>query len=367
MDRSHVATALFVLCALPASGHGQGSMFPTAEEYAERAAQAEAAPLFQSHEALKITLTTDIDWLRDERNDSVEVEGTAAFIDLDGMEVIKPVDVRTRGEFRRDKRNCNFPPLRFDFPRSQMEGTVFEGQNRLKLVTPCHDGRDSYQNYVFDEYLAYRVLQLITPYSFRVRLVEITYVDIEDDYDTRTKFGFLIEDETAMAERNRSTMVQATQVAPQRVDGAHSVILALFSYMIANTDWSPTYFHNSKLLRTEDGGYLTVPYDFDWAGVVNARYADPDVTLPIRNVRQRLFRGFCRPELQHGSVTRVYDATRQDVRDLYEGFGALGLEQFDEDDAKDALKYFEDFYKVVDDPEEFEDEIVDDCRDMLTG
>ena len=214
MDRRHLLPTLFALCALPVSAQAQDFGLPTPEEYAERAAEAEAAPLFQSLEALKITLTTDIDWLRDERNDSVEVEGTATFIDLDGTEVTKPVDVRTRGIFRMNKRNCNFPPLRLDFPRGQMEGTVFHGQNRLKLVTPCHDGRDSYQNYVFDEYLAYRTLQVITPYSFRVRLVEITYVDIEDDYDTRTKYGFLIEDEDAMAERNRSTMVDVSQIAP---------------------------------------------------------------------------------------------------------------------------------------------------------
>ena len=367
MDRRHLATAFFVLCVLPVSAHAQDFELPTPEEYAERAAEAEAAPLFQSFDALKITLTTDIDWLRDERNDSVEVEGTAAFIDLDGTEVTKPVDVRTRGIFRMNKSNCNFPPLRLDFPRGQMEGTVFHGQNRLKLVTPCHDGRDSYQNYVFDEYLAYRTLQVITPYSFRVRLVEITYVDIEDDYDTRTKYGFLIEDEDAMAERNRSTMVDVSQFAPQRMDAPHAVTVALFNYMIANSDWSPVFFHNSKLIRTEEGRYLTVPYDFDFSGTVNARYAVPDETLNIRNVRQRVYRGFCRTELQFEPAVEVYATTRQEIRDVYEGFGSLGLEQFDEDDAEDALKYFDNFYKVVDDADEFEDEIIDDCRSMDTG
>ena len=367
MDRRHLLPTLFALCALPVSAQAQNFEFPTPEEYAERAAEAKAAPLFQSLDPLKITLTSDIDWLRDERNDSVEVEGTATFVDLDGTEVTKPVDVRTRGEFRRDKRNCNFPPLRLDFPRGQMEGTVFENQNRLKLVTPCNEGSDSYQNYLFDEYLAYRVLQVITPYSFRVRLVEITYVDIEDDYDSRTKYGFLIEDEDVMAERNRSTIVDVDQIAPQQMAGPHAVTVALFGYMIANSDWSAVFFHNSKLIRAEDGRYLTVPYDFDWSGAVNARYARPDPSLSIRSVRQRVFRGFCRPELQFESAVEVYDTTRQEIRDLYEGFSALGLEQFEEDDAEDALKYFDDFYKVVDDPEEFEDKIVDNCRSVDGG
>ena len=108
MDRRLVPIAVSVLLALPLSVHAQIAGYPTADEYAERAEASEKAPLFQSHEPLVIKLRTDIEWLRDERNDSVEVEGTATFIDLDGSEVTKPVDVRGRGLFRLQKENCNF-------------------------------------------------------------------------------------------------------------------------------------------------------------------------------------------------------------------------------------------------------------------
>ena len=134
MDYRPIPIALFAIFALPPLARAQTAGYPTPEEYAERADASENAPLFQSHEPLRITLRTDIQWLRDERNDSVEVAGTATFIDLDGSEVTKPVDVRGRGNFRLQERNCNFPPLRLDFPRTRMEGTIFEGQNRLKLV-----------------------------------------------------------------------------------------------------------------------------------------------------------------------------------------------------------------------------------------
>ncbi len=362
----HLTIALLSVFALPALAVAQGAGYPTPEEYAELAEESENAPLFQSYEPLKITLRTDIDWLRDERNDSVEVEGTATFIDLDGSEVVKPVDVRTRGLFRMDKKNCNFPPLRLDFPRSQMEGTVFEGQNRLKLVTPCHDGRDSYQTYVYDEYLAYRVLNVLSPYSNRVRLVEITYEDIEDDYDTRTKIGFLIEDDDRMAERNRATYMEVAGLMPMMADGPQSVVVAVFNYMIGNLDWSPVYFHNVKLIRTEDGRFITVPYDFDFAGLVDARYAIPPPELTernrIRNVKQRLYRGFCRAELQYQPVAELFNSKRQELQDLYQSF-----QLHEEDDIEDALDYFEDFWKVIDDPEEFEHEIIDNCRDPDTG
>ncbi len=363
MDRRHLTIALLVVSTLPAVAVAQ---LPTPEEYAERAEESENALLFQSSEPLKITLRTDIEWLRDERNDSVEVAGTATFIDLDGSEVVKPVDVRTRGLFRMNRRNCNFPPLRLEFPRSQMEGTVFEGQNRLKLVTPCNDGRDNYQTYVYDEYLAYRILNVLSPYSYRVRLVEITYEDIEDDYDTRTKIGFLLEDDERMAERNRATYMEVSGLMPMMADGPQSVIVSVFNYMIGNLDWSPVYFHNVRLIRTEDGRFITVPYDFDFAGVVDARYAIPPPELTernnIRSVRQRLYRGFCRPELQHQPVADLFNSKRRELQDLYQSF-----QLHQEDDIEDALDYFEDFWKVIDDPGEFEDKIIDKCRDPETG
>lgn len=342
---------------------------PTPEEYAERAEAAENAPLFQDHDPLVMTLRTDIKWLRDTRNDSVEVEGTLTFIDTDGSEVTKPVDTRARGNFRRDRSNCNFPPLRLDFPRSQMDGTVFEGQNRLKLVTPCNDGSDNYQNYVFDEYLVYRIFNEITPQGFRVRLVEITYEDVNGEYDTRTKYGFLIEDEDRMAERQRGTLEEVSQFHPLRAHAPYSMQVALFNYMIANTDWSPVYFHNVKLVRTEDARFLTVPYDFDMSGIIDTRYATVDVSLQnqIRRVTQRLYRGFCRPELQHATAAPPFLEARPRIEALINDFAARGFENFDEDDAEDMIDFLEDFWEVMEDPDEFEDEIIDECRDLGTG
>ena len=130
----------------------------TAEEYAEDAREAEAAPLFASDEPLVVTLRTDIEWLRDTRSDSTEVDATLWFPGNGGAVLQTPLEVRARGEFRRSKRNCNFPPLRLDFPRGDMDGTVFEGQNRLKLATPCQDSRDSFQEYVLKEYLVYKTM-----------------------------------------------------------------------------------------------------------------------------------------------------------------------------------------------------------------
>jgi len=243
-----------------------------------------------------------------------------------------------------------------------MEGTVFEGQNRLKLVTPCQDNRDDYQRYILDEYLAYRILNLLTPASFRVRLVEITYEDVNGRYEARTKMAFVIESDEAMAERNRSVFLEVPQMHPVMADGDQSVLMGMFNYMIGNLDWSAVFFHNAVVMRTEDGRHLTVPYDFDFSGLVNARYATvpPQLADRVRRVRQRLYREFCRPQLLHERVAPVFNAQRDAITQLYQTFPYYA----EPDHAEDALDFLEEFWEVIDDPRQFQRRILSDCTEM---
>jgi hypothetical protein len=162
-----------------------------------------------------------------------------------------------------------------------------------------------------------------------------------------------------MAERNRATHIEAEGMRPEYADGDHSVIVDLFSYMIGNLDWSTVAFHNAVLIRTEDARYLTIPYDFDFAGVVNARYATepPALADQVLSVRERLYRGFCRPELQFETVAPLFLSKRGEIEELYRGFTLYG----DPEDGQEALDYYEDFWSVVGDRDEFTDEIIDEC------
>jgi hypothetical protein len=331
---------------------------PTAEQIEKRARSAEDSPLFQSDHALALTLSTDISWIRDERSDSVEIPGTVSFAGDDGATVTVPVEVRARGNFRREKRNCNFPPLRLDFAGKDVKATVFEDQDKLKLVTPCHDSRDSFQQYIFQEYLAYKVLQMFTPASFRVRLVHITYEDPDGGYDTRTRTGFLIEADDQMAARNRGEIMDLHAFNPGATEAEQSALVALFQYMIGNTDFSAPFFHNAVLVRQADN-YLVVPYDFDWSGVVDARYAAPDPRLGTRSVKERIFRGFCRPQVDQTALVTRFNEQREAIWALYEGMAEL-----DDGERERALKYYEDFYETVNDPRRFERRITRECQAM---
>ncbi len=238
-----------------------------------------------------------------------------------------------------------------------MDGTVFEGQDKLKLVTPCHDSRGSYQEYVLKEYLAYKTLGILTPVANRVRLVEITYEDIEDDYDTRTKLAFLIESDEQMAARNGADLEEWTQFHPAGVSGDQAVILSMFQYLIGNSDWSATYFHNVKIMRHEDGRYLTVPYDFDFSGAVNTRYADPPEEYPIQRVTDRYFRSYCRPQLEFESLSTLFNGKKAEIIALYEGF-----EMLRENRRNDVLKFYEDFWEMMDDERRFDRQILRNCK-----
>ena len=349
--------AFAVALAAPALGAQEPEAL-TPEQIERRAQKAQDAPLFQSHDPLVFTLRTDISWIRDERSDSVEVEGTLTMLDDAGTEVTVPVQVRARGNFRRDKRNCNFPPIRLNFAGKEVKGTVFDGQDKLKLVTPCQDSRDSFQQYVLQEYLVYRMFELFTPVSFRVRLVHVTYEDPDGGYDTRTKTGFLIEADDQMAERNRGEMVEFSAMDPRATNEDQSSVVGLFQYMIGNTDFSATFFHNSVVVRSGEN-YLVVPYDFDWSGVVDARYAVPDPKVGTRSVTERVFRGFCRPDVDHAALRAQFNAQRDAIWALYEGMPELEKGQRER-----VLKYYDKFYETINDDRKYDREIVRSCLEI---
>ena len=54
--------------------------------------------------------------------------------------------------------------------------------------------------------------------------------------------------------------------------------------------------HNSRLIApaAATSNLLPVPYDFDYSGLVDAPYAVPPEGMPVKSVRKRYYRGYCR-------------------------------------------------------------------------
>jgi hypothetical protein len=128
-------------------------------------AAADRHPLFQDHTILKAVLTAPISQAYAQRDSEVRLyfPGQWTYLDSAGEPHRLDVSIRIRGNFR--KEYCELPPLRLNFKKSQVKGTLFKGQDKLKLVAPCQHGLESQQKLLL-EYLAYRTYEILTDYCF---------------------------------------------------------------------------------------------------------------------------------------------------------------------------------------------------------
>lgn len=273
------------------------------------------ARLFAETTILTASIEAPLKTLMTERPDDAYLDGKFRLTGADGSGQVLDLKIRTRGQYRRDKTHCDFAPIRLNFRKKQVAGTVLEGQDKLKLVTHCRNRDPQFMQYVFREYLAYRLLNAMTDKSFRVRLMHITYVDTEGT-GKMTKFGFVIEDDDDVAERNGMQAVKTGNISHEDLEAGQQNLIHVFQYMIGNTEYSLVAAepekgccHNTDLLSTTGNPPLTpVAYDFDFAGLVNAPYAEPNPKYALKTVRERLYKGRCENnELLPGTIQRFHD------------------------------------------------------------
>lgn len=255
--------------------------------------------LFQSTEVIDVRIEAPISTLLSERPDDEELPGKFQYTNSAGEAVEFDIKLRTRGRFRRSKDHCQFPPLRLNFNKAQTDGTLFHKQDKVKLVTHCQNS-SKYVDVLMREYTAYRILNVITDASFRVRMLRITYVDDEGKKRDSVDYGFIIEHRDRLAKRLDRPVLDVERISPRSLDPELASIISMYHYLIGNTDFSAvrgakgeTCCHNHVLFAAEDKAVWSVPYDFDQAGLVDAPYAWPAPRFKLRNVKQRLYRGHC--------------------------------------------------------------------------
>lgn len=322
--------------------------------------------LFQSTEALSVVIELPAREILRNADRRPTVPGQLRFTDADGAEVILDVELTTRGNSRLEQ--CSYPPLKLDLKRSQVVSTTFAGQNKLKLVTQC-SGSAASLRYLDQEYIVYRTYNLLSQYSFRVRMLEITFRDSAGRRRDEVHPGFFIESDSEVAARMSMTPIEATIVEIPQLDSGELSIFTLFQYMIGNTDWSvlkgpgtENCCHNGELIGPSgsDTGWVVIPYDFDQSGLINASYALPSDKLPIRSVRQRLYRGFCSGNANLESTIARFNEKRSAIEQLFID-SPIGTKAH-----KAALDYLEHFFGIVNDPEKLRHELLDHCRGPRT-
>jgi hypothetical protein len=328
-----------------------------------------AQALFASDDLLTLTIEAPLKSVFKERDQiSSYHPGVLTLEGSDGSTVNLDVQVKTRGKFRLNPRNCGFPPLRVNFKKKQVQGTVFAGQDKLKLVTHCQDKRDEYEQNLLLEYLVYRTYNLLTDLSYQVRLARITYVDTEGDRDPITKYAFFIEDEDDMAGRSGWDAVRAPMVSPLDYEHDQLNLVEVFQFLVGNTDWAAftaapgeaECCHNMTVIGNPAGPVFPVPYDFDWTGLVSARYAKPDPSLPIRSVRQRLYRGICYNRDRIDGTLPAFQEHKESVYALFQDQEGLGEKELER-----TIKYLDEFYEILGDPKKAKRAMHDQCWQAL--
>lgn len=284
-----------------------------------------------SDQPIDLVIKTDLDALFS-KSESEEEEFMNAKCSLgkDGLTIHNGKGkVRKRGITR--KKICELPPTMLK---------IGKGKNKLKLkiVAPCHQG-DNFQQLVFKEYLIYQLYSELTDYSFRTQLVNITYQDQKDENKKMEMMGFVIEDDEHVASRMASELMRPHEKL-KFIDQDRYRLFTMFQYCVGNTDWNLNKRHNIKLICKKNSKTpVPVPYDFDYAGLVNAPYAIPHPKLPIETVRDRHFMWRGKNLTGFGQVLEKFKQKRNGLFSIIENFSYL-----DSDHKNEMLLYLEDFY-----------------------
>ena len=316
------------------------------------------ARLFESATPLALTLRADFKAVLRDRDTATAKWRPAqvSYTDSTGKPVEVDASVRTRGIFRLRPGTCAFPPLRLNIARKSAKGTLFEGIDRPKLVTHCQNERAEYEQIILQEYLLYKMYNLLTPLSFDVRLARVRYEDTQGKMEPVTAWAFLIEEDDAMAARNGGRILKHKGARPGDLDDQVMTQVSVFQYMIGNTDWSVTGLHNATLVQLDSGRIAPVPYDFDFAGIIGARYAGVDPRLRIKSVKQRLYRGMCIPESSLAPVLDLFRAKRDAIYAVYDGVDAVTPEN-----AKRGRAFLDAFFEIIKDDRGPKYEMLGDC------
>ncbi len=312
---------------------------------------------FEDEAPLELTLSTDYKKLIKEKDKDQYQPALLKYQPDDTLLIQKEIRVKARVAFR--KNYCQFPPIILNFKHTEFRVESLQTLKSLKLVTNCRYTK-TYEQYILKEYLAYRVLNVLTDKSFKVRLIRITYEDTSGKFKPNTRFAFIIEEAKSLAARHHAVLYDKQMLSPKRTQWQHMILVDLFQYMIGNTDWSVPGLHNIKLIKIQDlnePSPYAIPYDFDYTGLVNTIYAVPPEILPIESVTQRLYRGFCPTPQELNQTLEIFKDYQQEILELYANSSYL-----DSRHRKEAINYLNEFFNIIDQPNRVKKNILQNCR-----
>ncbi len=309
---------------------------------------------FTDETVIDLTLSTDIRELQNSKGDEVYQPAEVAFRFADSTVINENIRIAARGHFRRE--TCVIPPLLLNFKNET--SPKLSSLGKLKLVIGC-GSTTADEQLILKEYLAYKIYNLLTPKSFRARLVKVNYKDTKNKLKPFSQFAFFIEDDDDMADRNGCEKREKAQFLTESTDRPTMTMVAVFEYMISNGDWSVPNNHNTKLIfqKNEQTVPYVVPYDFDHSGFVNAGYALPNELLGTETVTERVYRGFPRTMEELEATFEIFRKNKDAITNLIMNFSLLASKT-----RKESVSYLNDFYTTINNKREVQSVFIDNAR-----
>jgi len=211
------------------------------------------------------------------------------FVRINGERHALKANINVRGKFR--TRVCDFPPLKLNFKKSSLQTLVGAPQfDKYKIVSHCLDNLDEAIINLQKEAAVYKMYNEVTPYSYRVYELEITYIDIHDPSWTIKAPAFIIESNKQFEARLEGEFMDTLGLTSQAFDNESLDNLMLFNYMIGNADWDIRVGRNVKMFWLESKKvFIPVAYDFDFCSFVAPSYLRLFTSLGQKKWNDRIF------------------------------------------------------------------------------
>jgi len=261
-----------------------------------------------------------------------------SFADKNGQLQSWNTKVSLRGKFRRMK-CAEMPPLKLKFKKDDLSAAGLSTSNDLKMVTQCVENEKEAKELLLKEYLTYKLYNQITDYSYRVQLVKVSYKDAESG-NVKNQWAFLIEDTAQMRDRLSAEKFNKKDILElEKVNAKIDRTASVFQYLIGNHDWGVANQKNIKIIKKENE-FFSIPYDFDFSGIVGASYATGNGQLGIKTRYDRVYLGLDQNLENLQETVEIYNAEKAALIKTIKEFKLLNHSA-----RKDMISYLESFYK----------------------
>ena len=302
-------------------------------------------------EVISVRLETNMKQLINKKFDEKYQPGEFEFLSgpLEGKKY--DIQVKPRGNIR--KEICAFPPLMLKFPKTEFEF------RKVKMVQICRN-TSQMEDLVLKEYLAYKLYQELTDNSFKVRLLKVLYEGERPGSKEMNRYAFFIEPKKEVADRIGGKVYEPKVTKVDVLERFHYNTMTMFQYLISNTDWAIENLHNMTLVASKElNAVITIPYDFDYSGLVNAYYAVPHKTVPIEHVTERYNKSHCMTMDEMKEIRALVLEQKDELIACVENFTSLS-----EDNRKKILHSFDKCFDAIENEKVCRNIFVRNCKEI---